>query len=1073
MADRVVSYKFTGNFTNLAAGLTTMSRGVADAGRQLTALDGQGERSRRGLTQLGGTAGKVGLAAAAGLGAIVLAAANFDSAMSKVQAATGASADSLKELRDAAVKAGADTVFSATEAADAITAMSKAGIAAEDILSGGLDGALALASAGELDVAQAADIAATAMNQFGLAGADIPHIADLLAAGAASAQGEVTDFATALKYVGPVAHQMGISIEETTGVIAELASQGVLADQAGTSLRGMLTALTSPSKMAKTEMEKLGITLYDAQGQFIGFDGVAGQLHDTLGTLTNAERDQALGRIFGNEQITAARILYAGGTEAVEKWTNAVDKDGAAADIAGTKLDNLRGDLEALKGSLETALIGSGEGAQGPLRSLAQGATAATNAFNALPGSTKTALTGLLAITAVTGGALWFGSKVIGGIAATKAALVALGRTGVIVSGILKGMGTAIGGLVALYAVGAVVDGLQRKFDKALPGVEALTKALLDLDNAGTASALEEDIGNLGDALDAVDTDGLEGLSNQFLELKESGGALGATIKGLEAAGSLGQSLFRDDGKQLREAKASIEAVDEALSNLVASGGPDKARDVFEQLAEAQGLSADEQKDLLSMLPEYKEALDGAANSATLTGEATEGVVSADEALATAAGDAAQETADLVDAMTDQKDAAVAAFDAITGYRQAMKDAAKQAEKNNAGIKGDSKAQLANRDALSGLISGWNSLDATVTNNIGKFKEARDNFIKTAVAMGVPKKAAEDLWKEMAKIPESKVVGVETPGMDPAISKAKTLKEVLAQIKSKKIEIALHYQTIGNKPHPQTPGGDPGGEDPDPDDRHSRSRGLNVVPTTTGKLSKDAEAKSLLYLKQQSGDAGKAAKGLKERLQEAEQKLTRFSRKADDAAAALESLKSQRDELASSVSGSLSRDLFGGTLGEFQTENAAQTADAQAVLAALQTLVANGLDPHSDLFKRLAASGNVALIGEFAALTKDQLAGEAAQFAAGQGALAAVGSFAGESAFGDLIAAQAKVTANLDGTVQRLAQNVNHLEKAIDKMGDKVKNGAHDGAESGTTAAGERLLRELVGQVAAGHRRGK
>jgi TP901 family phage tail tape measure protein len=467
--ERTFTYNFRGNFTNLGAGLTTMGKGVGDLGTKLTALDRQGSASRRGLTQLGSTAGKAGLLAAAGVGAIVLSAANFDQAMSRVQAATGSTADGLDDLRAAAIQAGQATVFSATEAADAITAMAKAGVSQADILAGGLTGALNLASAGELDVAQAADIAATAMNQFGLAGKDIPHIADLLAEGAASAQGEVTDFATALKYVGPVAHQMGISIEETTGVIAELASQGVLADQAGTSLRGMLTALTSPSVMAKKQMAALGIQLYDTSGQFIGFDGVAGQLHDTLGGLTNAERDQALGRIFGNEQITAARILYAGGADAVAKWTDAVDKDGAAADIAATKLNNLKGDLEQLRGSLETALIGSGEGSQGGLRTLVQDATKAVNAFNQLPGPIKSSVTALGGLTAVTGGSLWFGAKVISGIASTKQALKDLGDTGVKLQGVLRGVGIAAGTLAVLETVGATVDALEKHFDKALP----------------------------------------------------------------------------------------------------------------------------------------------------------------------------------------------------------------------------------------------------------------------------------------------------------------------------------------------------------------------------------------------------------------------------------------------------------------------------------------------------------------------------------------------------------------------------------------------------------------------------
>ena len=203
-----------------------------------------------------GMAYKIGALAAGAalikLGQLSLSkAADFDQAMSMVKAATHETAGNMELLRDAALEAGKKTVFSATESAAAIEALSKAGVQTVDVLGGGLSGALALASAGTIDVAQAAEIAATAMTQFGLAGGDIPHVADLLAAGAGKAQGEVTDLGLALGYVGPVAHQMGVSIDETVGTIAELANQGILGEKAGTGLRGMLMALTSPSKIAR------------------------------------------------------------------------------------------------------------------------------------------------------------------------------------------------------------------------------------------------------------------------------------------------------------------------------------------------------------------------------------------------------------------------------------------------------------------------------------------------------------------------------------------------------------------------------------------------------------------------------------------------------------------------------------------------------------------------------------------------------------------------------------------------------------------------------------------------------
>ena len=186
-----------------------------------------------------------GLAAAgavtlAGLAGVTRVTADFDQAVSNVKATGSEAAASIGRLREEAIKYGADTAYSATEAANAQAELIKANVSVADTINGGLKGALDLAAAGSLGVAEAAGIMGTAMSQFSIPGTEASHVADLLAAGAGKAQGEVTDFAEALKYIGPIAATAGVSIEETTGVIAELANQGILGSQAGTSLRGIL-----------------------------------------------------------------------------------------------------------------------------------------------------------------------------------------------------------------------------------------------------------------------------------------------------------------------------------------------------------------------------------------------------------------------------------------------------------------------------------------------------------------------------------------------------------------------------------------------------------------------------------------------------------------------------------------------------------------------------------------------------------------------------------------------------------------------------------------------------------------
>ena len=376
MTDRTVVYRITSDVTGLLAGTRAGAASLRKMGDDALGATKKGGKFADNLDAMGINAGTAAFAVGT---TMVVAAANFDQAMSNVQAATHESAANMDALRQAALDAGAQTAFSATEAAAGIENLAKAGVSTKDILGGGLSGALDLAAAGQLEVADASEIAATALTQFRLSGEDVPHVADLLAAGAGKAQGEVSDLSYALKQSGLVASQMGLSIEETTGTLAAFASAGLLGSDAGTSFRTMLLRLSNPSKKSAELMADLGINAYDAQGNFVGMASVAGQLQTALQDKTQAERDSALATIFGSDAIRAASVLYEQGSDGVEAWTNNVNDAGYAAETAAIKMDNLKGDIEALKGALETAFIEGGGGSQGGLRGLTQLATAAVN----------------------------------------------------------------------------------------------------------------------------------------------------------------------------------------------------------------------------------------------------------------------------------------------------------------------------------------------------------------------------------------------------------------------------------------------------------------------------------------------------------------------------------------------------------------------------------------------------------------------------------------------------------------------------------------------------------------------
>ena len=344
-----------------------------------------------------------GLAAAAFGVASIKMAADFDQQMSTVQANTGATSAQMDQLRAAAIEAGASTVYSASDSADAINDLGKAGMSVTDILTGGLTGALNLAASDGMAVGDAAEYMANALSMFHLKGSQASQVADTLAAGAGKAVGNVSDFGEALNNCGAQANSFGMNIQETTGVLALFAQNGTIGAEAGTQLNSMLMKLAAPSTEAANTMKELGISAYDAQGHFVGMANFAGQLQKAEKNLTDEQRNQANATIFGSYAIKAANYLYEAGESGVNKWTKAVSESGYAAERAAAKNNNLKGDLENLGGSMESLMISVGEGAQGPLRKMVQGLDTLVDAFAGLPSGAQQTLVVMASLAGVFG----------------------------------------------------------------------------------------------------------------------------------------------------------------------------------------------------------------------------------------------------------------------------------------------------------------------------------------------------------------------------------------------------------------------------------------------------------------------------------------------------------------------------------------------------------------------------------------------------------------------------------------------------------------------------------------------
>lgn len=290
-------------------------------------------------------------------------AAEFEAKMSNIKAVTGESAETMKKFNDAAIKAGADTAFSAADAADAIGELAKAGVSTKDILNGGLTASLNLATAGELDLKEAAEITSTALNAFKRDGMTATQAANQLAGAANASATDVHELKYGLSMVAPVASGLGLSFRDTTNALAVFAQNGLKGSDAGTSLKTMLMNLQPQTKAQTNMMKELGIITADGSNQFFTAEGkvksfaeISQVLKDKLGGLTDAEKQMALKTMFGTDAVRAATIAMNEGADGANNMQAAIDKV-SAAQVAAEKLNNLKGAVEALSGSWETLQI--------------------------------------------------------------------------------------------------------------------------------------------------------------------------------------------------------------------------------------------------------------------------------------------------------------------------------------------------------------------------------------------------------------------------------------------------------------------------------------------------------------------------------------------------------------------------------------------------------------------------------------------------------------------------------------------------------------------------------------------
>ena len=353
-----------------------------------TDLDSSG--IEKGLSKLGSITAKGMKAAtvaitgtAAALGGVAAAAikvgSDFESQMSRVKAISGATGEEFEQLKAQAMQLGADTSFSASQAAEGMENLAAAGFTTSEIMNA-MPGLLNLAAASGEDLASSSDIAASTLRGFGLAAYDAAHVADVLAANANRTNSSVADTGEAMKYIAPLARAAGLSLEETAAAIGIMANAGVNGSQAGTSLRGALSRLSKPTKDMSEAMDELGISFYDSNGKMKSLTEQVGMLRQATEGMTDEQKNNYLVTLYGQEALSGMLALINEGEGSLGELTNAYKNcDGAAQKAAETMQDNLSGALEQLGGSAQTLGLAFYNSVADNLKNAAKTATESIN----------------------------------------------------------------------------------------------------------------------------------------------------------------------------------------------------------------------------------------------------------------------------------------------------------------------------------------------------------------------------------------------------------------------------------------------------------------------------------------------------------------------------------------------------------------------------------------------------------------------------------------------------------------------------------------------------------------------
>ena len=359
--------------------------------------------------------------------ASVTTAANFESSMSQVQATMGITKDAMSTVNGQSVntmdtlsklakKMGAETAFSASECAEALNYLALAGYDTEQMCNT-LPTVLNLAAAGDIALADASDMVTDAMSALGMGVDEAETMVDQMAKTASTTNTSVAQLGEGILTIGATAKSIKGGTAELNTALGILANNGIKGAEGGTHLRNIILSLQNPTDKAAAQMEALGISVYDSEGNMRSMNDILGDLNKSMDGMTSAEKSNIIGTIFNKTDLSSVNALLA---NTGSTWDDLQQKitasGGAAQQMADTQLDNLQGQITILKSALEGLAISFGELLMPAIKQIVGWVQKFVDWLNGLSEGTKKTVVTIALLAAALGPALIVIGKVISAV---------------------------------------------------------------------------------------------------------------------------------------------------------------------------------------------------------------------------------------------------------------------------------------------------------------------------------------------------------------------------------------------------------------------------------------------------------------------------------------------------------------------------------------------------------------------------------------------------------------------------------------------------------------------------------